>query len=203
MLFSLLCSPFSSHFFVQKLLSKSLLSFSKLLNPVHIYPPFYAPLGILLKHPPGSFRDASPAQPQGSGWREEGLGSWPVWPEPAGSQPSGEIHQAIHPTAHLPTGPSSHLQVADASSTFPDTLTRTQDEAPACAPSGSNRVPPRTPARAPPRQRRRSGRAGSDSKPQQMGYNSPQRLTCIPRIKICIGKNKSIHVIYGVLKSSG
>lgn len=61
-LFSLLCSPFSSHFLFQKLLSKSLLSFSTYQSSLHF--PFSTSVylhmspGVFMKHSHVSFRKA-------------------------------------------------------------------------------------------------------------------------------------------------
>lgn len=79
-LFSLLCSPFSSHFLFQKLLSKSLLSFSQLINlPFTFSSPHLStstcPRGIFMKQSHMSFRKAAGR----ACLREEEWRPWSVW----------------------------------------------------------------------------------------------------------------------------
>lgn len=186
-LFGLLCSPFSSHFLFQKLLSKSLLSFSQLINlPFTFSSPHLStstcPLVFLW-----SIHTWAPERLQAEHpWGRRSGGPGPYGWEPEGSQPSWEISSALCLIPHLPTVPSCCLWTAGTSCILPDRARCFWDKAPADAPLGLIWEPLWAPVSAPLWQRwlwRQTRCHSSVTKPQHLGYKVSSETNVQPENK--------------------
>lgn len=188
-LFSLFCSPFSSHFLFQKFLSKSLVSFSQLINlPFSTSVYLHMSPGIFTKHSQVSFgKAAGRASLSTCGW------------EPEGSQPFWKTSLAICLTPHLPTVPSPCLWAAGTCSISPDTAMCSWDKPSADAPHGLSWEPSLSSCLS-------LSAAVVLVEAHQVPFLSPPRRTTKcqrqTRGKIGTTKNKSLYVIYGVPHSS-